>query len=216
MQRIKHILSMGVAVVVALHLMSAPAWAQGLDTPSSDLPPDGAYISPNEFHEYAAMGIILDDPIHRPFAGTALRVPVGNDEHETFDSVFEATEIGQGLGPISLTGPVEVVTTNRLLSTTGTFDTEIVSMSLSGNSLAGFLMIREDPARPSTGSTDITDIGGGLFHIDSFFDVFTELSVDGGNTWIQSDTSTRLHLIPEPGALILLGTGALGLLTRRR
>ena len=41
------------------------------------------------------------------------------------------------------------------------------------------ILIREDPAQASVGQTTITDLGGGLYHIDSFFDVFTELSVDG-------------------------------------
>ncbi len=171
----------------------------GVDSPSADLPPDGVYVSPEEYHEYAAAGIILDDPAHYPFTEDAVRVPDGDDELETFESRFTAVEIGQGLGPITLTGPVQVRTTNRGLSTAGLFDTEIVSMSLSGSTpTGGTVLIREDPSRASTGSTDITDIGGGLHHIDSFFDVFTELSVDGGSSWIASDTSTRMHLVvPE-------------------
>ena len=204
---------------MALPLMSATGWAQGLVAPSTDLPPPGEYISPDEYHEYSAAGIILDDPIHRPFTGGVIRENVGDDEIETFDSVFTAVEIGLGLGPLSLTGPVQVRTTDRALSTTGTFATEIVSMSLSGNTPMGPIIIREDPYRASTGSTDITDIGGGLYHIDSFFDVFTELSNDGGNSWIACDYSTRLFLVPEPGTLVMLGMASLSLLAyawRRR
>jgi hypothetical protein len=85
-------------------------------------------------------------------------------------------------------------------------------MSLSGNTPMGPIIIREDPGRDSTGRTDITDIGGGLYHIDSFFDVFTELSVDGGQSWIACDYGTRMTLFPEPGSLTLLGIGAVGLL----
>ena len=89
-------------------------------------------------------------------------------------------------------------------------------MSLSGNTPMGPIMIRQDPQRASTGSTDITDTGGGLYHIDSFFDVFTELSVDGGANWIGSDYGTRMVLIPEPGIMSLLALGGLALLRRRR
>jgi hypothetical protein len=56
-----------------------------------------------------------------------------------------------------------------------------------------------------------------MFHIDSFFDVFTELSVDGGATWIPSSGATRLTLVPEPGILgaMLLAGVALGTGRRR-
>ena len=77
-------------------------------------------------------------------------------------------------------------------------------------------MIREDPTRASLGSTDITDIGGGLYHIDSFFDVFTELSVDGGSSWSACDYSTRMYLVPEPVTLVLLALGGLAAIRRRR
>ena len=52
--------------------------------------------------------------------------------------------------------------------------------------LGGGTLIRESPTRQSLGQTQITDLGGGQFRIDSFFDVFTELSVDGGQTWLPS------------------------------
>ena len=75
--------------------------------------------------------------------------------------------------------------------------------------------MQEDPIRPLMGQTDITDLGGELYHIDSFFDVFTELSVDGGS-WIACDSSTHMYLTPEPGTLSLLALGGLAVLRRRR
>ena len=69
----------------------------------------------------------------------------------------------------------------------GLFDTEIVSMSLSGNLGGQQVEIREDPLRQSTGGHTIEDLGNGEFQVDSFFDVFTELSVDGGASWIPAD-----------------------------
>ena len=63
---------------------------------------------------------------------------------------------------------------------TGTFATEILSMSLSGDVGGISVDLRESPSVPTGGSTTINDLGGGLYDIDSFFDVFTELSVDSG------------------------------------
>ena len=84
-------------------------------------------------------------------------------------------------------------------------------------------MILESPTLWSFGQTTITDIGGGQYHIDSFFDIFTELSLDGGSTWLPSAGSTRIELgpnalqqvVPEPAALGLLGVALLGWRQRR-
>ena len=56
----------------------------------------------------------------------------------------------------------------------------LASLFLSGDVGGHDIQIRESPTLASLGETYIMDIGGGLYDIDSFFDVFTELSVDGG------------------------------------
>jgi hypothetical protein len=200
-------------VAIAILLTINTVSRAELVTGSADLPPNGAYISPDEYFEYHDIGldIILDNPVLDQFTNI-YREAVGNDEMETFDAVFTANEIDQGLGLITFTGPVQVLTTDRLLGTTGLFDAEIVSMSLS----SGSMMIREDPDFASTGQTEITDLGGGLYQIDSFFDVYTEFSPDGGSNWYDSDVSTYIYLVPEPATIALLSVGCLALLRKRR
>ena len=195
--------------VLAILVAMSPAASAGLVTNSPDLPPAGQYVSPTDYHTYAAAGIVLDDPSHDRFTEVFIEND-GPDEIETFQSAFSATEINQGLGPITLLGPVQIRTKGKSGNTTGTFDTEIISMSLSGNIGGMPVTVRQDPGRPSLGQTTITDLGGGLYEIDSFFDVFTELSV-GGGTWIDSDAATRMTLVPEPGTITLLAMGVLGL-----
>jgi hypothetical protein len=130
----------------------------------------------------------------------------------------QATVNGMGPFLIEMLGPVTTLVRNKVGNTTGTFDTEMLAMSLTGVTPLGPLMVRESPTLPSLGSTSITDIGGGMYHIDSFFDVFTELSLDGGQNWIPSQGSTRVNLCPEPASAMLVSLAFVGWasLLRRR
>ncbi len=137
----------------------------------------------------------MGDIRHRCFTDVN-RQTMGIDELETFNSIWDAImDFGSGPVPDSLIGPVQTITYGRTLGTTGTFDTEIISMSLSGDVDGMPIILRESPTQASLGQTSITDLGGGLYQIESFFDVFTELSVDGGETWYPADDSGRLTLV---------------------
>ncbi|HLG15598.1 MAG TPA: HYR domain-containing protein [Blastocatellia bacterium] len=89
--------------------------------------------------------------------------------------------------PMSFQAPAVVMvktTFNNQSGGTRTFDTEMLQLDISGGNLPAGVMIRESPTMMSTGQTKITDASGGGFRIDSFFDIFVELSVDGGQNWI--------------------------------
>jgi len=200
--------------------------ALGVITSNPDLPSDtGVYVPPQQvFAEYegADLQIFLMDAVFDPLAETAVRTQAGADELETFDSILAADlsiySGGSFLagGLTQLTGPASMMTRDKWDVTTGIFDAEIVSMNLSGQVDGLDLWIRESPALPSLGGTSITDLGGGLYDIESFFDVFTELSVDGGDAWIPATGSIRMELmIPEPATIAMLGLGAF-LMSRKR
>jgi len=63
---------------------------------------------------------------------------------------------------------------------TETIPIEIVSMELAGDIGEIPVVIQTNPNLTSPGETTIRKIGNGNFVVDSFFDVFTEISIEGG------------------------------------
>jgi hypothetical protein len=175
--------------------------AGGVNTSSPELPPDtGLYVissGPLPTFHLPGLTVVLGTVREKP----SLELPffrnrgLPNNEIDSFAASMDAmVSIDGGPSqPLSANGPAVVALFGKWNLTTGSFNTELLSMDLSG----GGVMIRESPTLPSTGQTTITDIGDRMYHIDSFFDVFTEISLDGGQTWFPSDASTRLGLVPE-------------------
>lgn len=178
--------------------------------------PDVAYHSDEEgYVYYPASGIVITDIVHGNFTDIG-RSYSGNDEIESFDSVLTTSvEVpGMGMYAAELTGPVSTKVYNKAGNTLGTWNTEIVSMAMTGSIGGVDILIRESPTLSSIGITSVES--GSNFRIDSFFDVFTELSVDGGQTWMPSEGSCRMTLVPEPTTICLFVFGGLGVLSRRR
>jgi hypothetical protein len=80
---------------------------------------------------------------------------------------------------------------------TRSFDTEMLQLDLSGGTLPSDLQFRESPSQPSLGSLTAIEAGS-RFQISSFFDVFLEVSSDGGTTWLPAATPVLLDLAPPP------------------
>lgn len=197
----------------------------GVNTNSPTLPPNtGSYMTAAQVHT-TYPGVDLTEAQHTPNLALPVTITfaLGN-EMETFQSTF--TGLVNGVTPVQLQGPVSVTIFGRTSNTeTGTFNTQMTQLDL-GSGPIRIRLESEDNTLvnppPSTGKTTITPIGAGQFHIDSFFDVFTELSLDGGATWApqnpnapQTDpsggttTGTIVTLqTPEPASVTLVGIGA--------
>jgi len=212
----RHI-ALGIAATLAL---ASPASATLITTDPSLPPVEGEYRTPADVHAEYAVGsntVTLETISHFGFTNIE-RLEIGFDEIEQFDSTVTGDVRLNGglLGSITMTGPVSTQVDGKVGNTVGTFDTEMLSMSLTGTLGLVQVVVRESPTLASQGSTTITDLGGGLYQMQSFFDVFTELSFDGGQSWNPSTGSTHVTLVPEPGALTLLAAGLLALRRRRR
>jgi hypothetical protein len=125
-----------------------------------------------------------------------------------------SVDLRRGSGPFTThtgTGTAHVVGSAPAGPGPREFDMEMLTFDISGvyNGVSPFL-IRESPTLASTGRTTIETLPSGQYRIDSFFDVFTEMSVNSGATWFP--------MVPEPSALMLsvLATFGLGAYQRRR
>ena len=123
--------------------------------------------------------------------------PGGNRVYpkQGFWSSSELSRPGAPSGPAS--GPVTAMIQLTLTDTIGAtryFDAEVMDLTLGGTAAPAGFRLRESPTRQSLGKYTVTDVGDGNYRISSFFDIFTELSFDGGQTWSESDGPARFEL----------------------
>jgi len=189
---------------------------------------DGVYRTADQVHAEFP-GLTVDVAWHTEFREIQRHPSQTNpaDEVETFLSTVIAyvTPTGGPTTPVIFPAPVTTEVFGKTGNVTGTFQTEMLSMDLQIPPMPGLppVSLRESPTLASTGQTSITDIGGGLYAIDSFFDIFLEISYDGGQSWLPQLPSASTgqaftHVVlqdaspvPVPAAAWLFGSGLAGL-----
>ena len=213
-----------VGSLMVLALLAVPAIQAGIVLPSPNLLPQGGatYNGPGWVYNSGVVIDFFNVVIGSVSASFLPPQNIGNSASHAFGATVSGTFIVNG-GPPSF--PAGSANGTYFIqksggpgwSSLGTFVTEMLQLDISG--LPGGAMIRESPTLASTGTTTLSDAGGGLFRIDSFFDVFTELSLDGGQTWIPSSNGSSHQAIPnvpEPGSVLLLGAGLMCLWRSRK
>jgi hypothetical protein len=237
----------GVVGLSAIATLGSPEYADAsVLCGSASLPPTcGGYITSQNIHAFydlieprlAPFNIQLNRSVHTDFSSISREYVDLNgngifDEKETFHSrlLASVTLFNQDgsellIPDITLTGSVMTVVFDKD-SDTGLFDTEMRSLDLNGFVNIpdmGFkeIHIRENPEESSNGQILIENINSD-FKMTSYFDIFTQLSLDGEN-WVDSTdpnsgeiVPVRVDLkpIPEPSTVfglgLTVGLGALG------
>lgn len=177
--------------------LTAPAPEIAAPTPKLP-PPDGVYLGPAQWFARYANGIIITNVTQRAFTQAQLPPPPGGTQTESFGSTVEgeiSTNGGATFSPLSAPADSQVRVTSMIDSgSTRFFDTEMLQLNISGGNLPAGVMVRESPTKASVGRTSVR-VSGSDYRISSFFDVFTEITLDGGATWSPS--------IAGPGTLVL-------------
>jgi hypothetical protein len=210
---------LGCISIGLLFLAISPALAVKTDSPN--LPPcqPAKYLTADQFHAQfptanppftiTAAEHMASDGCGNLGGGTLPPPNMAAPPHQFFSQLEVTTNFGQftGFGPVT----TQVTGTNDPTL----FLVEMQAMSISGGTMPPGVMIRESPTRPSLGQSTVMPMGPGRWSIDSFFDVFVDVSFDGGQTWHPSLTSSRVTLVPEPTSLVLLALGFVALFGRR-
>jgi len=213
----------GLVWVAALGLLAtgsvwAPEAGAGLVVPDPGLPPvTGEYVSDPDTQILNYGGAVQGRDVHLFGFENIVRENVGADELLKCDASLTAIVTSYPGDPTVLfEGPMEILVFGKAGQTVGTFTAEVLSLAADAAGVPGVLL-RESPTLASVGSVTVTDLGGGTWTIDSFFDVFTDLSPDGGANWlpdVAAGAGHRLTLLPEPASAALMLAG-LALAARR-
>lgn len=89
---------------------------------------------------------------------------------------------------------------------TRVLNAEITALELSGPGMPEGVLVRENPAKASTGRYVITSVRRG-YRVEAHYDVWLELSLDGGRSWHPAEAEVRMSLAPRESPLPARVTG---------
>ncbi len=87
--------------------------------------------------------------------------------------------------------------TSTLSDQTLNYVSELTTVVFNGTDFPNHVVIRESPRRPSPGKIRAVRTADGRYSIRSRYDVWLEISVDGGKNWQLSEKAVRMKLVPD-------------------
>jgi hypothetical protein len=224
MTRLNFLASAGFAIACTLAPLAA--FATPYFSPNNLLPPDLLISGPSQQVMYANGMKMSELRLTEPDFKVAIddaSPPAVNIRFNVSVQLLSGLAMNAGLDN-DCDGQVDIIPTGG-----GYFTSAISGLQMSGPNMPVGVMIRESPTLASNGGGSCLPVPGG-YMIDSFFDIFTELSVDGGNswspvtnysldggqTWHDGQYPMHIETTPEPGSLALLALGGLAVVRRQR
>jgi hypothetical protein len=193
--------------MAALLLAGSGARAEVLESTPTLPPPSGIY----GVHATVCLlaGCIVESDIDslvitssQIVGGNQLVTATGSLEADVFQN--NAGVPGAPIGSVILSGTLSITYVGRSSDTElGTFPSILTSFDFTGSFNSHTLVSQLSPGQTSTGATTITKVPGEQpFLVDSFFDVFAGLSLDGGVFMPQPERNVTLEsAVPEPGSI---------------
>jgi hypothetical protein len=142
-------------------------------------------------------GIIISNIIHRAFSSSQPPPPLGSNALHSFGSQLDfqlSLDGGATFSQQHVPANVTVqVNHSQDLGGVQFFDTQMLQLDVQGGTLPPPVRVRASVAQPSPGKTHIRSVPGG-YMISSWFDINTDLSIDGGVTWTPACCPERMAL----------------------
>ena len=206
---------------LAIACLAGPSFGTVISSDSNYPPLAGWYQSTSPYSAIFTDGVIVKGITMKNFTQTQLPPAPGGNATWSVGATCSGLASPDGgttflpySGAASLAYKIDSGTDS---GDTRNFNLELTQMDLTVATPFGPMMLRESPSMVSTGQLSITALGGGNYSFESFYDVYTEMSDDGGLNWYPSVTpADHLVLVPEPATLSLLALGAVALLRRKK
>ena len=201
-----------------IHATGAAAYVATND----DFPAPSYGQPPGSFINIVGTPYSIRDLVLTP-VGSRRSLSLGNFAWDSLFDIFMDLSIDSGLSwnPFGFSAPgwidIPGASFDPMYPDTLDYSNMLFNLEPAGPSIPE-ISLRASPTLPSLGQTSVTDLGSGYYRIDSFFDIYFELSDDFGNTWKQADAPMHVSGIPEPEtyAMLLAGLGLVGFMARRR
>lgn len=214
---------LGTLALIAFTVGLTMAHASIVEPTATLPPPTGGYTLPTT----CLTQVCLENISISGFQDTSDTLSGGNELVDTTAVFFAAVYKNSGgspgtfLGDVSITGTADFTFFGRSLTIPlGTFNAQLTSFDFLGTFNGNPFDVMQNPSDASTGQTTIVQVSPGQYMVTSFFDIFAELSLDGGPFVPGPERTSDLSGLPEPGSTGLAGLGLLlglaGLTLRRR
>jgi len=232
MLSLRRLRSLLLAAVILAVVTAVPTARASVIQSSPSLPPQsGAYTTNTSCFPNLGPGVCIVGGSLHGFTGTTSTF---DNSGQSIDSSITLTADvytdvnnmpGTLIAPVLLQGPIGILYVGRMTDTElGTFTSNLTELDLKGTFhgvMTHTIEIMLNPMMSSTGPTTVQSTismaPDGQFQVSSFFDVFAEISIDGGQFMPAPSSRTfTLTPTPEPRSVSLLALGVLGVLGKLR